>query len=90
MAAVYAAQSDGELEQVAAQVSDLTEIAREALRVELSKRGLYVGQLENPEPPEQEDAEFRDLVTVRTFWNPLDEFQSMSFASRFHNLIPAG
>jgi hypothetical protein len=36
----YAGQLDGELEKVAAQAYELTELARELLRAELSKRGL--------------------------------------------------
>ena len=67
---VYAAQSDGELEQVAGQMSELTEEAREALRVELTKRGLYAGELQASE--DSNSAEFRDLVPIRTFWNLLE------------------
>lgn len=67
---VYSHRSDGELEQVAAQMADLTEVAREALRAELAKRGLYVGHLEqiadSPAP------NFRDLVAIRSYWNLLD------------------
>lgn len=70
LAEVYAAQSDGELEQVAAHMTDLTEIACEALRAELARRGLYVGHLDQAaEPP---SAEFRNLVVVRSYWNLLD------------------
>jgi hypothetical protein len=36
----YAGQMDGELEKVAAQAYELTELAREVLRAEFSKRGL--------------------------------------------------
>src|SRR5271165_2361919 len=68
LAEVYSQQTDGELEQVAAGAHDLTEVAREALRAELTGRGLYVGQLEEG-APETEDAEFRDLVVIRSFWN---------------------
>jgi len=68
LTALYSGQMDEELEQVAAQGPELTEIAREALRAELSKRGLYVGQLEE-RPPEAAELEFRDLVTIRSFWN---------------------
>ena len=70
LAAVYAAQSDGELEQVAAQMTDLTDIAREALRTELAKRDLYVGDQDRPEDPHS--PEFRDLVVIRSYWNLLD------------------
>ncbi len=68
---VYSSQTDGELEQVAAQSSSLTEVAREVLGAELAKRGLSVGQLEEEEP-EQHGAEFRDLVVIRSYWNLMD------------------
>lgn len=65
---LYAGQMDEELENVAAQSHELTDIARETLQAELTKRGLYIGQLDDQsKPPEHDDAEFRDLVTVRTF-----------------------
>ena len=70
LAEVYSAQSDGELEQVAGQMSELTDTAREALRAELGKRGLYVGQ--SGEPKDSNAAEFRDLVQIRTFWDLLE------------------
>jgi hypothetical protein len=70
---LYAAQTDDELENVAAQAHELTGEAREALRAELTKRGLYVGQLDEDNlAQEQDEAEFRDLVTIRTFWNLLE------------------
>jgi Putative prokaryotic signal transducing protein len=68
VAEFYGGQTDGELENVAAQSYELTEIAREALRAELTKRGLYVGQLDGDAGAEGHDeTEFRDLVTLRTF-----------------------
>jgi putative signal transducing protein len=72
LAEFYAQQTDGELESVARQSGELTEIAREALRAELGKRGLYVGFLENVTVPDDGEQEFRNLVTIRTFWNPLE------------------
>ena len=71
LAEFYAYQMDGELEKVAGQAHDLTDMAREALRAELAKRGLYVGQLEE-ETPEQDGAEFRNLVVIRSFWNLME------------------
>ena len=71
LADLYASQTDGELENVAAQAHELTDEAREALRAELTRRGLYIGQLEEP-APEQDNAEFRNLVTIRTFWNLME------------------
>jgi len=69
LASEYAGQSDEELENVASQGPALTEVAREALRAELSKRGLYIGQLDDISAAGEDSAEFRDLVTVRTFGN---------------------
>ena len=72
LADFYAQQTDGELESVASQSIELTEIARESLRAELGRRGLYVGSLENVTVPDGGEEEFRDLVTIRTYWNPLE------------------
>jgi hypothetical protein len=68
---LYASHTDEQLENVAAQAHELTEVAREALRAELAKRGLYVGQLDETSLG-QDRAEFRDLVTIRTFWNLME------------------
>ena len=68
---LYASHTDEQLENVAAQEHELTEVAREALRAELAKRGLYVGQLDETSLG-QDRAEFRDLVTIRTFWNLME------------------
>jgi Putative prokaryotic signal transducing protein len=51
LAEFYSRQMDGELEKVATQAQELSEIARTALKVELSRRGLSVEPLEHlPEP----------------------------------------
>lgn len=68
---VYSGKTDEELEQVAEQAYGLTDVAREALRAELVKRELYVGQLDD-EPPDEENAEFRDLVVIRSYWNLME------------------
>ncbi len=68
----YAGQLDGELEKVAAQAYELTEVAKQALRAELAKRGLTptfveetpqipdappkLGDPPPPEPPTQDVA----------------------------------
>jgi hypothetical protein len=70
LAEIYSSQSDGELEQLAGKMSELTDAAREALRAELARRGLYVGHLDEPQDSKAE--EFRDLVPIRTFWNLLE------------------
>ncbi|HWO33615.1 MAG TPA: hypothetical protein VNO32_32870 [Candidatus Acidoferrum sp.] len=43
----YSVQMDGELEKVAAQAYELTDLAREALRAEMARRGLVAGLVEN-------------------------------------------
>jgi Putative prokaryotic signal transducing protein len=70
LAEVYAGQSDGELEQVAGQMSELTDAAREALRAELGKRGLDIAELQPS--VDSQAADFRDLVPIRTFWDLLE------------------
>ena len=69
---VYAQQTDEELATVAQQGYELTEVAREALRAELGKRGLYTGQLEEVSSTADDSAEFRDLVEIRRYWNLLE------------------
>lgn len=52
LAEFYVSQMDGELEKVARQAYELTEQAREALRTELTKRGLSVELAQSaPTPP---------------------------------------
>jgi len=68
---IYAGKTDEELENVAAQAHELTEVASEALRAELGKRGLYVGQLDQT-ASEQDNTDSHNLVTIRTFWNLLE------------------
>lgn len=55
LAEFYSHQMDGELEKVAAQGYELTDIAREALRAEMSKRGLSAELVETaPAVPKKE------------------------------------
>ncbi len=49
--AFYSGQLDGELEKVAGQAAELTEIAREVLRAELSRRGLNIEALDRTLAP---------------------------------------
>jgi Putative prokaryotic signal transducing protein len=67
LAELYAQQTDGELEQTATQMDELTSIAREALEAEIAKRGISGQVAESGNDPGE--PEFRDLVTIRTFWN---------------------
>src|ERR1700691_1888239 len=71
LAELYSGKTDAELEQVAEEANNLTDAAREALRAELTKRELYVGQLDD-EAPTEENAEFRDLVVIRSYWNLME------------------
>ena len=48
LAEFYAGQLDGELEKLAAQAYELTELAREVLRAQMSRRGLEFTFMEQP------------------------------------------
>jgi hypothetical protein len=64
----YAYQMDPELEKVASQADDLTDLAREMLRAEMARRGLataLAGQAGAVSP--QDDAGTRGMVTIRQF-----------------------
>lgn len=60
----YAGMADGELEELAREGGELTEMAREALRAEIARRGLTM-VVREPEPSSSH-SESR-LVTVGTF-----------------------
>jgi len=60
----YGRLSDGELEKIAAEADELTNVAREVLRAELQHRGL---QAELVEHRGSAEPEIRDLVTLRQF-----------------------
>ncbi len=47
LAAFYSGQMDGELEKVATEAYELTDLAREALKAEIARRGLGVALVEN-------------------------------------------
>jgi hypothetical protein len=68
LAEFYAGQLDGELEKVAGEAYELSDLAREKLKAELEKRGLSVQLAEQPptpvtmppqpgDPPEEESSE---------------------------------
>ena len=56
LADFYAGQMDGELEQVAGQAYELTELAREALRAEVARRGLTPAFVEHVPEIVKEDS----------------------------------
>jgi len=60
----YGKLSDGELEKIAKEADELTDVAREVLGAELSRRGLKV---ELAEHPTSDEVEMRNLVTLRNF-----------------------
>jgi len=64
LAEFYSSRTDGELERVAGQAYELTDLAREALRLEMARRDLNAPLV--PYPPGNE-VEVRPMVTVRQF-----------------------
>ena len=68
---IYAGKTDEELQQVDTQSDELTDIAQEVLRDELDRRRLPQN-VEQPNEAGQKELEFRDLVTIRTFWGLLE------------------
>ena len=68
LAQLYAALSDGELQQLAGETESLTDEARAALALEVSRRNLpadTTGEAEDSPPSGR--AELRDLLTIRQF-----------------------
>jgi hypothetical protein len=68
LAETYSHQTDEELMAIAQQGNELTDVALQALRAELSIRGLTHDLDEEPEPGPPEP-QFRDLTVVRSYWN---------------------
>ena len=63
----YAQMSDEELQLISGQQSDLTGAAQNALRVELTRRGMAQVLEGKASLPGRDEVEFQDLVTVRRF-----------------------
>ncbi|PYX52051.1 MAG: hypothetical protein DMG79_01655 [Acidobacteria bacterium] len=68
----YSHQTDGELEQIATQSDGLSDVAIEALRSEMAKRGLTQDLLIEEPDADVIEPEFRNLIVVRSFWNLLE------------------
>jgi hypothetical protein len=68
----YASKTDEELAEVEADSEELTVVAGEVLRSEMARRQLSPQQVEQPEAGNQESLDFRDLVTIRSFWGLLE------------------
>ena len=66
---LYGSKTDQELAEIATHAHELTEVAAEALRTEMTKRRLSPEQVETVD---QETLEFRDLVTIRSYWGLLE------------------
>lgn len=96
MAAFYSQQMDGELEKVAGQAYDLTDMAREALRAELAKRRLapkFVEQApvipkKEPSRPQPGDPPAVPRIQEDARVGELD-FQGMVTIRRFRDLPEA-
>jgi len=67
----YASKTDEELADIATHAHELTDVAREALRSEMGTRQLSPPAVEGPQG-NQEKLDFRDLVTIRSFWGLLE------------------
>src|SRR5215831_16925599 len=67
----YASKTDEELADIATHAHELTDVAREALRSEMGTRQLSPSAVEGPQG-NQEKLDFRDLVTIRSFWGLLE------------------
>ena len=67
LAQLYAALSDGELQQLSAEAESLTAEARAALAEEMSRRKLAVEEKAAGKPVATQQAALRDLLTIRQF-----------------------
>src|SRR5882724_7495301 len=65
LARLYSGMTAEELEKVAADGGDLTDVARETLKVEITRRGLAITV--NEGPTGEDVFEERDLVPIRRF-----------------------
>lgn len=69
---VYSQQTDEQLKEIASHGGDLTDAAKQSLQAELSRRGLTNDSPEEFADTNQADLAFRNLITVRSFWNLLE------------------
>jgi len=72
LAESYSRQTDEELEEIAKHGEDLTDVALQSLRAELSRRGLTQDPPEEFHDADQAEPMFRNLITVRSYWNLLE------------------
>lgn len=69
---VYSHQTDEQLEEIARHSDDLTDVALQSLRAELSRRGLTNDPPEEFADANQPELTFRNLITVRSYWSLLE------------------
>jgi hypothetical protein len=69
---VYSHQTDEQLEEIARHGDDLTDVALQSLQAELSRRGLTNDPPEEFADAYQAELAFRNLITVRSYWNLLE------------------
>jgi Putative prokaryotic signal transducing protein len=69
---VYSQQTDEQLEEIARHGDNLTDVARQSLQAELSKRGLSNVPPEEFGDTNQAELAFRNLITIRSYWNLLE------------------
>ena len=69
---VYSQQTDEQLEEIARHGDDLTDVALQSLQAELSRRGLTNDPSEEFADANQAELAFRNLITIRSFWNLLE------------------
>ena len=72
LAEVYSQQTDEQLEEIARRGDDLTDVALQSLQAELSRRGLTKDPPEEFADANQPELAFRNLITVRSYWNLLE------------------
>jgi hypothetical protein len=72
LAESYSHQTDEELLEIAKHGEDLTDVALQSLRAELSRRGLTQDPPEEFPDTDQAEPIFRNLITVRSYWNLLE------------------
>lgn len=66
LAEFYRGQLDGDLEKTAGQAYELTDVARETLQAEISRRGLSIALAEHV-PGDGLEMQQKDMVTIRKF-----------------------
>ena len=72
LAELYSGMLDGKLEELSEDLASLTEAARQALKIEMARRGLSI--VPKDSPPAADDIELRELVTIGIFRDLTEAF----------------